>query len=353
MPVQVIEGGDPLADLVRFRISPIHELIVSLRTLLNPKQHLAWATDARETLGEGFMQELQAVYAPYSDGLMLFEVALSYPDYTDIPGFIDHVRAMPTAEFLSYFLGRMFTAEEIGATNLGEASLRALIESSAQYEDYMCMQLPWDWSEDAVAFHMRVVNLWQRYWEAYFHACVAGLQPRWVQGLHDKQMFHAREGGQRLFERVTGRDKLPPELPENFGYTEIVFVPMALMNRQVLMFYGYGNITILFDCNMTEDRRTAIELARAEALSTLKGLGDDTRLKILNLIAKDEGHYSGKLLASRLGLSASAVSRHLTQLKEGRLIVEATEDNRTITYRLHKETITALPEKLLDYLFNY
>jgi DNA-binding transcriptional ArsR family regulator len=118
------------------------------------------------------------------------------------------------------------------------------------------------------------------------------------------------------------------------------------------MFYGYGNVTILFDSERTEARLAQIEQATEEMLCTLKALSDGTRLKVLRLVALHEGDINGKAIAEKLNLSASAVSRHLAQLRESGLISEETTDNRLVAYRLQKETVTALPEKLLDYLYS-
>ncbi len=46
------------------------------------------------------------------------------------------------------------------------------------------------------------------------------------------------------------------------------------------------------------------------------------------------------------------MSRHLTQLREAGVIVEETRDNRTITYRLQREALTSLPDRLLDFLYH-
>jgi DNA-binding transcriptional ArsR family regulator len=81
-------------------------------------------------------------------------------------------------------------------------------------------------------------------------------------------------------------------------------------------------------------------------------LGDGSRLDILRLIARHESRMNGKRIAEKLNLSASAVSRHLAQLKEAGLILEETQDNRTITYRLQRETITTLADRVLDYLLH-
>ena len=83
----------------------------------------------------------------------------------------------------------------------------------------------------------------------------------------------------------------------------------------------------------------------------MKALDDETRLKILNLITRHGSSLHGKSIAERLGISASAVSRHLALLKDGKLIVEEPQKN-LITYRFQKETLENLVSKLLDYLYS-
>ncbi|HID05597.1 MAG TPA: ArsR family transcriptional regulator, partial [Armatimonadetes bacterium] len=120
----------------------------------------------------------------------------------------------------------------------------------------------------------------------------------------------------------------------------------------IYVFYGYGNITILFDSERTEARVAEIERKKEHALAVLKALGDRTRLEILRLIAQHEDQINGKRLAAKLKLSPSAVSRHLAQLKEAGLLVESSPDNRAITYRLQREALTGLPDVLLEVFYH-
>ncbi|MBX3061855.1 MAG: winged helix-turn-helix transcriptional regulator [Anaerolineae bacterium] len=133
-------------------------------------------------------------------------------------------------------------------------------------------------------------------------------------------------------------------------YTSITFIPVCLLPSRVYKFFGYGNVTLLFDPQYTEDRRQAVKHAKEEALSALKALDDETRLKILRLIVQHGNRMHGKNIAEHLNISASAVSRHLALLKEGGLIVEEPQKN-LIAYRFNKETLSQLTDKLLDYLY--
>jgi len=81
-----------------------------------------------------------------------------------------------------------------------------------------------------------------------------------------------------------------------------------------------------------------------------EALADGSRLDILHLIMPHGDQMHGKRIANKLNLSASAVSRHLAQLKEAGLIVEETQDNRTFTYKIQENAISTLPDTLFDVL---
>ena len=74
---------------------------------------------------------------------------------------------------------------------------------------------------------------------------------------------------------------------------------------------------------------------------TLKALADPTRREILNLLKN--GRQSAGEIAAHFSISAAAVSRHLSVLKEADLL-EATRDGKYIYYELNA---TVLEEILL------
>jgi DNA-binding transcriptional ArsR family regulator len=116
------------------------------------------------------------------------------------------------------------------------------------------------------------------------------------------------------------------------------------------MFYGYGNVTVLFDSERTQARIAEIEQGKERALAVLKALSDSSRLDLLRVITQKEGQLNGKKIAEHLNLSASAVSRHLAQLKDAGVILEDTGDNRAVTYRIQWDALRDLPDLLQDFL---
>lgn len=351
MPLQVIETADPLTDLVRLQTSPVYEMIISLQKLLRLSRQEDWTRAAREILPSGFWGELADLYEPFGNGSVFFELAIDYPDHEDLVGFADYVRGLDPISFMFYIVGRILTREELAATELEtEAVIDRLTELNSRFSCH-CLDSPLDEIlTDVPAFQNRLADLWQTYSEAFFASLIEEWQPHWERALNEKAGILYRDGGQALLEHVTGRQELPDPLPPDQPVTEVVFTPVYTIPYPVYMFYGYGNVTVLFDSQRTENRRTEIERTRQEVIAVLKALSDNTRLDILRLIYHHGGEMHGKQIAAKLKLSASAVSRQLGQLKEAGLIAEESQDNRTITYRLQRDVITTLPDKLMDYL---
>jgi len=351
MPLQVIETTDPLANLIRFQTSAIYETIISLQVPLHRlKRHAEWIAAAEAALPPRFWQELNAIYVPFFKGGAFFELAVDYPDHDDMPGFISYVREMDPASFMFYVVGRIITREEITRLGMNAPLIREAVE--AEGLECWCIKAPLEQILDNVPqFQRRLASLWEWYWDDFFSDQIEHIRPHWERGLDEKVNILERQGGQALWDHVTGKPSLPPPLPADHPFTDISFVPVYLTPKPVYLFYGYGNITVVYDTERTEARRDEIARAREEALDVLKALGDSTRLEIMRLIVRSDGQLHGKQIATKLNLSPSAVSRHLAQLKEAGLITEESPDNRTITYSAQTEVITGLPERILDYLY--
>ena len=355
MPVEIIETTDALTELVHIRVSPVYEMLVSLHTLVAGRRHLAWAAKARAMLGASFMAELEAIYGPYQDGVVLFEYPVDYQDHQDVTGFIDYVRAMDPATFIFYLIGRVIPRDELKRSKLDPEFVgQSLIEycESSSHPPYSYVSVMKTMLQDVPAFQRRLTDLWERYWTGFFQEQVPALEGHWAQGLADKEYLLAREGGNALYEFITGKQALPGNLPADQPITEITCVPVYFVSSACYLFFGYGNVTILFNSEATLARRSEIEQRKDQALLVTKALSDNTRLEILKLIVERDGHMHGKKIAEKLDLSPSSISRQLAQLRDSGLVVEERHDDQTVTYRLVKEAISTLADKILDYLYS-
>lgn len=351
MPLQVIESTDPVASLMHFRTSTVYEMMISLQALLKPGARTEWAAGAHARLSPGLLDELAEVYGPFGNGSLFFELGVDYLEHHDVVGFVRYVRQLDPVMFMFYVVGRIITPQEIERSGLTYEGLSGALGRSPYESHCLCTSVPLQIIlNDVPAFQNRLADLWQRYWDEYFADEVDRLPEPWEAALNDKHNLLNRLGGMGMYEHVTGKTELMPPLPADHPVTEIVFIPLSLIPFPVYMFYGYGNITVLFDSERTEARIAQLEQQKTQIVDLLKALGDSSRLDILRLVAQYGEMMNGKKIAHKLNLSASAVSRHLAQLKDAGLILEETQDNRTISYRLQEQALTALPVLLREYL---
>jgi DNA-binding transcriptional ArsR family regulator len=78
--------------------------------------------------------------------------------------------------------------------------------------------------------------------------------------------------------------------------------------------YSGNIITLVFGARQPEDASVRIpELDRADIVARMSALADDTRLRILQMIA-ESGELRSQDIMQEVGLSQPSVSRYLTQL---------------------------------------
>ncbi len=357
MPVEIIETTDSLTGMIRFVRSPVYEMLVSLHTLLAGHRHLEWAAQARAALGRAFWAELQTAYGPFQNGVALFELPVNYAAHEDVPGFIGYVRAMDPATFVFYCIGRIIPVDELISSDLDPQFIRARLaaygESEGHHSSESYLEMLSELLSDIAGYQAHVTSLWERYWNIFFQAHIQAknLTEKWAKAIGEKQRILDKDGGRALVEFISGKYYLSSNLPPGQPIAEVVCVPIYYVTSPSYLFYGYGNVTIFFNSESTVDRRSEIEHQRDEALQISKALSDPTRLSILRIIALHDGRMNGKKIAERLDLSPSSISRQLAQLRDSGLLSEEHHDDQSVTYRLIKEAIKSLPDKLFDYLY--
>jgi ArsR family transcriptional regulator len=117
------------------------------------------------------------------------------------------------------------------------------------------------------------------------------------------------------FRRITGRD-VPAEWRRWLDTVgQITFIPSPHIGPYLLLIEETETTArVVFGARFPEG--TAVQsptLSRSDLAMRLEALADDTRLRILELIAL-EGEQGAKDIMERLDLSKSAASRHLRQL---------------------------------------
>lgn len=341
---------DEIARITTFRVSPLLEMLVSLQSLLDPVRNPDWKETVRDNLGRRFFERLQDQYVRLHGGSDLIEFALDTGiDHDDIPAFLDRVEGATRRHFLFLMLGRIFPEETL-PEQISTNAVERFLDRHARLEVGTLVGADYSWCDDVEQTQREVVSLWREYYEGVYRERLDDKREEVEASVREKRAVLEKEGGLSLLRHVTGMEWLPDPLPADTPYTELVYVPIKRFARSSKMYFGYGNITVLYDIRLSTGLAAQQEERKKRVLRIARALGDPNRLRILQLIAGDEYKFNGMRVAKHTGLSSSVVSRHLKQLREAELIEEHSPDNRNVLYRLRYKTLEDLSEELIRYL---
>jgi DNA-binding transcriptional ArsR family regulator len=353
MPVEMAEDEEKWRSMISFRTSVIFEMLLSLYAIAYPRpQHQDWAEETRAKLGRQLLSDLEFFYVErFHRGLSLAELAIDYPNHHDVDGFLDYLERVGREDFLFYVLGRFIPREEIVDLSADEGELAEAISRHYPYEPVKKWVRPG--MVEAIAepetYKRRLLRLWRGYWQRSFRHEYGNYREAWEKSIRAESANLQREDPLEFLKRLSGGRELPSHpIPVGSEWEEIIFIPSCFVSTRGGIFFGYGSATILYDCQMTEERREELRRTAEEIVSVAKALDDITRLEILRLIAQEESIY-GQKIASTCGISQPSVSRHLRILRDAGLIEERRMDNR-IGYNICWEVVERFSKRLSDYL---
>lgn len=347
MPLQ--QQNDPLSHITRFQSSSVLELLMWVQTLSHSHHYTEWRNEVTHILGTAFIKELREFFSSFHMGCDFLEIAVEYSDHHNIEGFFDHILSLSDSHLIFYILGRIFPKEAI-SDNFSYEDYSRLVEKYPTFSSYCTLSYEPIWIGRIPKIKEQLVYFLKVVWNKVFKEQIEHCRKIWQHSIKEKEKYFYVNGGLELMKDVSGASELPDQLPEGEPYIEIVYVPITKIPRKHRTYYGYGNITILYDAARTREKAMELVKAKENAMAIMKALGDENRLKMVKLITDEAYALNGKMLAEKMSLSPSVVSRHLGQLREAGILEEQSEDNRNITYRLNNRQIEELSKMLLMYL---
>lgn len=289
-----------LRDKITFRYSPLLDMVLSLLVLQNPERfpHAgAWVDRVRERLPPGLAERLQSL----GERLDLFAVVHELEEGSALPATEQLQQLAATEADLG---GALLAYWEAVAPEVG-ARAGMLVESMQAEQARLA-------SMDPLAFIARFSD----------RISVAGdgeaIILHWGKGM-----------------RVPVQD-----------LREIRFVPSAFCPRR-LMFYRLGPLQIFFYAPHRQEP-AQVEEAPESLLLAFTALADETRLRLLRLVASEA--LPGQEMARRLGVNDSTVSRHLRLLVEAGLVFRERQEGKFIFYAFRPARLQELAAGTLAYL---
>lgn len=152
-----------------------------------------------------------------------------------------------------------------------------------------------------------------------------------------------------VLQKVTGRDLRDAFADELMKAAQMVFVPSAHIGPYVSLLDEGDRVYVLFGARLPrETQLVSSDLSRAELVTRLSALTDNTRLHILELLTVHDELCAQEII-EKLGLSQSSVSRHLSQLSATGYITERRRDVSKC-YSLNSERVLDIVRALSNFL---
>lgn len=174
----------------------------------------------------------------------------------------------------------------------------------------------YEYIKDPPAMKALVVNHLQKMWDEAFQAEWMRVEPMLKESVKAFQSTDFSKMDRFEAARfVTGQDldeeKWKPGLERA---NRIIFIPNAHIGPYVSRLPDEKDLIILFGARQPEDATIRVpELDRADIVTRLSALADDTRLQILQMI-RDTEEMRAQEIIEATGLSQPSVSRYLGQL---------------------------------------
>ena len=326
-----------------------------------------WVTRTRSQMSgeERFRHKLVTIGFHYS--IMPQEPGMTFEMY------MDRLEATPPSGFrdrlLNAYAGICFTKESAVDTNQ-DVDWDEVLSSATNYVEFLRERFGDELVDedvetrahqyviDPAALKQLVTGHIRWFWKNYLQAEWARVRPMLEKSARAfNQIDYASMTRMEIMEFVTGKEvSSEPKWESKWGKEvlttkELIFVPNAHIGPYMRADKIQDTYYIYFGAHLPEGSDVRVpELDRAEIVSRISALADDTRLQILRMIA-EKGEMRSQEIMEVVNLSQPSVSRYLSQLTAAGFLQERRSSGAKV-YILNKDriekTMKAVSAFLLD-----
>jgi DNA-binding transcriptional ArsR family regulator len=345
--MKVIDLTAPRRELrVRFDPSPAYDFLACLYLVVAGSEELPfeistkWIERSRAALGAELRADLNLLF-PWRGRTLGLVGALEHTPGLPIKAFIKRISTMPAEELLELMLGETLADRQalprlraaIGGTSVAVDEFLAATETDIDQR----------WVRRLLALPPSEVRarLGRLLREGYNRIYAA--RESEVVGLLERDVAARRQrapalGNGALVEHTTGGFVIGPDAP----YAGIVLAPTYFFRPYNLVTAYRGVRVFIYPIETSPNADTP----PAELVRYYKALGDETRLKLLRLLAGREMYLQE--LARALGVSHVTVLHHVTLLRAAQL-VQIVERENLKYYRLRTDRSRDAAGKWLEF----
>jgi DNA-binding transcriptional ArsR family regulator len=339
-------GGATGDFRVEFDVRPVYDFLFSLTEDCGstddlPAADRTWLTDARASMPEQIRAQLESMFETEL-AIHVASFAVERPDLRTADAFLDAVETAATSELLAAMLSDFLRDPETRslaerATQGDEAAAAALRDALPEHKTAFQQLLA-----DPEAAHRRITDV-LRAWAVAFRPIEARIGAMLERDHSLRAADRGTYRGSDLIERTTGGIRWLPEV----GIRRVILAPSYFVRPYNFLlagddwrFFGYP---VADDALDAEDR-----LAPPPAVVRLhRALGDETRLRILKLLAGRDLYLTE--IAQHLELSKPTIKHHLALLRAAGLVT-VTEGGTVMYYSLRRDRIEDASSELGRFL---
>lgn len=173
---------------------------------------------------------------------------------------------------------------------------------------------------------LRTLALLEGFWREVFEAEYRATLPDMRKAVRIAQSLMHYSSAQQTFAELTGH-RLPEEISLRLADVErVIYSPSTRLGRFIQYILYPPALILYFDPATVLERRAGAtrapaedaDLSPADVLEGFRALSDPSRMRIVEMLR--EGELYAQEIVSRLGISQSAVSRHLSTLESADLV---------------------------------
>jgi DNA-binding transcriptional ArsR family regulator len=316
----------PSIDRIRLSLEPAQNAFHSLLLLAKKEEVIGfndWVTETVLAMSAMERHRHQLVMIGF------FFAVLPERSWPSFPAYLEHLTLLTPLELRDKLMEAYFNLPcSVPGPYIWPDDYDAVISSADKFLEFLVQRFrpesidpqlesqAYAYLVDPPSMQELILSHLNHMWETYLAAEWARVRPMLLDAVAAfEQVDYRPMSRMEAVEFITGQVPKEKKLLKAIDQAEnLIFVPSAHVGPYLGKFKYGETVGIVFGARLPEGTLYyAPDLSRAEILVRLSALADDTRLRIMRLIA-EEGEKRSQEIKQELNLSQSAASRHLTQL---------------------------------------
>lgn len=320
----------------------------------DPRRFDRWLVDAREALAPAVQHDLDTLLG-FSGRLLYYieELLMSFNPFepeqlgADFDRFAEHLRSMPPSAYQGMVAQALLRVHrDRGVTvappeTADAAAWRAYLEPGITRADLSEVV---DLVLAPEQLKARTVSLIEHFWDDCYRDEFARALPEMRRAIRQARST-TYPNVSTAFEELSGH-RLPEEVQFTLAHVErVTFCPSYHLGNFAQFILYPPELILYFNCQRTSAVTQPAQDSNLtpDLLPGLRALADGTRLRIIEMLR--DGEMYAQEIVGRLGISQSAVSRHLAMM-EAADIITVRPANGMKYYAINARRLRRLAEEL-------